>query len=163
MNDPGQRASGKDNVLNPVELPGSAQVKSRSLSRPIHISSLLRALLHWCSPCRETGSRCLILRLSSRPSVATATQDQEANSLHRGHCWEHRAHPQGRGWSTALPDLCSTLRTGFSDSKRDPPWQQRLLSAGPQGLSQLVRQHWITLPDRTKLLPAPDTQQGTDL
>lgn len=75
-----------------------------------------------------SGSCCFIFHISSCPFVATATQDQEANSLHHGCCWEPCAHPRGGGRS---PNPCSVLGTGFSASKR-LPWQQGVPAVRPR-------------------------------
>lgn len=148
----------------PHRAPESAQVKSCGPSHPIHISSLLRALLHWCFPPQGDGlplldprrffpSFCSNSDSRSRSQFPPPWPPLVASCTSLGRRMEHS--PPG-----PLQHAGNAL---FGLQERDPRWQQGLLSAGPQGLSQLGRQRCVTLPDRTKLLPAPDTQQRTDL
>lgn len=75
----------EENILSPTELLGSARAKSHSLEESHQHPPPLRALLQWCSCCKEISSHCLILGISSCPSVATAIANPGSNSL--SHSW----------------------------------------------------------------------------
>lgn len=55
----------KENILRPMELPGSARAKSHSLEESHQNPPPPRALLQWCSFCKEISSHCLSLGISS--------------------------------------------------------------------------------------------------
>lgn len=110
----------KENILSPMELPGSARAKSHSLEESHQHPPPLRALLQWRSCCK-ISSHCLILGISSCPSVAAAVPNPGSNSL-----------------STAGAPTQPHNTPGMGCLGRNPPGQQGPLCQLPAGVTELA-------------------------